>query len=218
MAVCFFFYSVLRLGGKTMTVRILGSLALGIFVGLLFLSPENLTHVALISDWALALLLFTVGYDLGRDQELGKKIKELPKTALAVPFLIALGSIAGTMLVGSLFRLASGESAAIGAGFGWYSLSAVIISQTYDVALGALALLTNIFREILAIILIPFIARRFGFLPAVGPGGATTMDVTLPIIAKNCDAQTTLIAFYSGTVLTALVPIVVPLIIRYLAQ
>ncbi|HBG01783.1 MAG TPA: hypothetical protein DDW87_09455, partial [Firmicutes bacterium] len=78
------------------------------------------------------------------------------------------------------------------------------IAQTYDVTLGALALLTNVFREVFAILLIPLIAKNIGKLPAVAPGGATTMDVTLPIIAQNTDAQTTLIAFYSGTVLSAL--------------
>ena len=41
------------------------------------------------------------------------------------------------------------------------------------------------------------------------------MDVTLPIISRNTDAQTTIAAFYSGTVLTLLVPIIVPLLIKW---
>jgi len=63
-------------------------------------------------------------------------------------------------------------------------------------------------------LLIPLIARTAGRLAAVAPGGATAMDVTLPIISQSTDAQTTLVAFYSGTVLSALVPVVVPLIIQ----
>lgn len=199
-----------------MTIQIVGSLIVGILCGLFLLPEGSVTSIQLITDGALALLLFTVGFDLGQDKDLGKKIKDLPKIALAVPFLVAIGSIVGVLLVNLVLRLAPGDVALVGAGFGWYSLSAVIIAQSYDVTLGALALLTNVAREVLAIILIPFIARKFGSLAAVAPGGATAMDVTLPIISQNTDAQTTLIAFYSGTVLTASVPFLVPLIIRIL--
>ncbi|MDI9421969.1 MAG: lysine exporter LysO family protein [Bacillota bacterium] len=197
-----------------MTARILTSLALGILAGL-FLLPEGYIGVmGSITDLSLALLLFTIGFNLGHDRDLWKKIKDLPRISLVVPVLIALGSLAGAMVVGFMICLPWGDAALVGAGFGWYSLAGVIISQTYDVTLGALALLANVFREILAILLIPLIARTAGRLAAVAPGGATAMDVTLPIISQSTDAQTTLVAFYSGTVLSALVPVVVPLIIQ----
>ena len=201
-----------------MTLKILSSLVLGFFAGL-FLLPEGLPSVLEpVTDISLAVLLFAVGFDLGRDGELGRKIRDLPRISLAVPFVIALGSIIGAVLAGLAIQIPVGDSALAGAGFGWDSLSAVIITQDYDVTIGALALLTNVFREIFAILSIPYIAKRVGFLPAIAPGGATAMDVTLPIIAQNTDAQTTLIAFYSGTVLSALVPFVVPLIIALLQR
>ena len=199
-----------------MTLKILGSLVLGLFCGLFLLPERAAGYVQLITDGSLALLLFAIGFDLGQDTDLRQKIKDLPKMSLAVPFLIAVGSLAGAIVAGFFVRLPVGDAALVGAGFGWYSLSAVIIAQTYDVTLGALALLTNVFREVLALILIPIIATKLGQVPAVAPGGATAMDVTLPIISRNTDAQTTLIAFYSGTVLSALVPFVVPLLIRLL--
>jgi uncharacterized membrane protein YbjE (DUF340 family) len=198
------------------TLSIVASLAAGIAAGL-FLLPEGMAGVIQpISDLSLAVLLFAVGFDLGRDAKLGQKIKDLPKITLAVPFLIALGSVAGAALFSFLVGISPGDAALVGAGFGWYSLSAVIIAQTYDLGLGALALLTNVSRELLAFLLIPVIARRLGYLPAVAPGGATAMDVTLPIVSKSTNAQTALVAFYSGTVLSILVPIVVPLLIRLL--
>lgn len=199
-----------------MTVKIIGSLLAGILSGFLLLPKGSLGSIQWITDGALALLLLTVGYDLGQDQDLGKKIKGLPKIALTIPFLIALGSMLGAAVVSLGIALPVGEGTLIGSGFGWYSLSAVLIAQTYDVTLGALALLTNVFREVFAILLIPFIAKKISPTMAVAPGGATTMDVTLPIISQNTDAQTTLIAFYSGTVLTAIVPILVPIMIRLL--
>ncbi len=197
-----------------MTLSISASLVLGIIMGLFFL-PEGIANlIGSIGEISLAVLLFTVGFDLGRDANLGQKIKDLPKITLAVPFLVALGSIIGASLFSFLIGISPGDAALAGAGFGWYSLSAVIIAQTYDLTLGALALLTNVSREILAFLLIPLVAKKVGYLPAVAPGGATAMDVTLPIIARNTDAQTTLAAFYSGTVLSILVPIVIPLLIQ----
>ncbi|NLJ80457.1 MAG: lysine exporter LysO family protein [Firmicutes bacterium] len=38
-----------------------------------------------------------------------------------------------------------------------------------SVGIGALTLVTNVFREILAILAIPFVAKKFGFIPAVAP-------------------------------------------------
>jgi uncharacterized membrane protein YbjE (DUF340 family) len=199
-----------------MTYTIPGSLVLGFLSGL-FLLPKGLADVlGSLTDYSLAVLLFAVGFELGRDAQLGQKIKDLPKTYLAVPFVIAIGSLAGAILGGLALRVPVGDAALAGAGFGWYSLSALIITQTYDMTLGALALLTNVFREVLAFLLIPFIAKRLGNLPAIAPGGATAMDVTLPIIARHTDPRTTLVAFYSGTVLSSLVPICVPFIIKLL--
>jgi uncharacterized membrane protein YbjE (DUF340 family) len=40
--------------------------------------------------------------------------------------------------------------------------------------------------------------------------------VTLPIVAANTDAQTAILAFYSGTVLSILVPIVIPFLVQLL--
>lgn len=198
-----------------MTWKILTSLAAGVLYGLV-LQVQNGELLGLVSDLALAALLFTVGFSLGEDRDLWKKVKGLPRISLAVPFLVALGSILGAVFAGLLCSIEPGEAALVGAGFGWYSLSAVLIAQSYDLTLGTLALLTNIFREILAILLIPTVAERLGKAAAVAPGGATAMDVTLPIVAANTDAQTAILAFYSGTVLSILVPIVIPFLVQLL--
>lgn len=198
-----------------MTIKILVYLISGILCGMFLLPSKIIAILDPITTGALGLLLFSVGFSLGTDQELKEKIKSLPRITLAVPFVIALGSIVGPWLTASLVKLTRGEAALVGAGFGWYSLSSIIISQTYDVGLGTLALLSNIFRELLAFLLTPLIAKKVGNLPAVALGGATTMDVTLPIVAKNTDPKTTLVAFYSGTVLTILVPLVLSLLLRF---
>ncbi|HHW72345.1 MAG TPA: lysine exporter LysO family protein [Firmicutes bacterium] len=196
-----------------MTWKILSSLAAGLLCGFFLRVPEG-EIVGLAPDLALAALVFAVGFSLGEDEQLWAKVKALPKALLAVPFLIAAGSILGAVAVGPLCSVPPAEAALVGAGFGWYSLSGVLVSQSCGAALGTLTLLANIFRETLAILFTAVVAKRFGNAVAVAPGGATAMDVTLPIVAASTDPQTALLAFYSGTVLSILVPIVIPFLAK----
>jgi len=48
-------------------------------------------------------------------------------------------------------------------------------------------------------------------LAAVAPGGATTMDKTLPLNARTTDADTAVIALVNGTTLSAMVPLLIGL-------
>ena len=166
-----------------------------------------------ITTYALAALLFGVGVDLGKNKEIFVQLKNLGWQILALPFLIAVGSIVGAIIIGLFIGLSSNEAAAVGAGFGWYSLSGVILSKLHSVELGSIAFLANVFRELITIISLPFVVKYFGKLTAIAPGGATTMDVTLPIIKKTAGDETVIPAFFSGAVLSILVPILVPFLI-----
>jgi uncharacterized membrane protein YbjE (DUF340 family) len=89
-----------------------------------------------------------------------------------------------------------------------------MLSQLHSPALGALAFLTNVCRELLAVVISPFLAKRCHYLLAVAPGGATTMDTTLPLISQCTDTQTTLVAFVNGVLLSSLVPVLVPVLLN----
>ena len=45
----------------------------------------------------------------------------------------------------------------MGAGLGWYSLSGALLTRLHSPELGALAFLSNVLREILAILLMPLL-------------------------------------------------------------
>lgn len=94
----------------------------------------------------------------------------------------------------------------------WYSLSAIMITP-YSKELSVLAFLTNVCREVFAIVLIPLVAKYIGSEEAIAPSGATAMDTTLPIISKATDARTAIIAFITGFILTLSVPILVTLLL-----
>ncbi|OGO76971.1 MAG: hypothetical protein A2Y23_03510 [Clostridiales bacterium GWB2_37_7] len=195
-----------------MSLSIILSVAIGIFAGL-FIFPEAFAqNISLVIDIGLSLLLFFVGMDIGRNKEIFKQIKAMGYRILLIPFGVALGSITGSVLGGFALGLPINESAAIGAGFGWYTLSAIELSK-YSVETGALAFITNVSREVIALISIPYIAKYIGKLEAIAPAGATAMDTSLPIISKSTDANTAVVSFITGVVLSTLVPILVPILI-----
>ncbi|GAB6100362.1 lysine exporter LysO family protein [Halanaerocella petrolearia] len=198
-----------------MLISIIIVIIIGILLGHSIIPSLWIDSLSSLSTILLAFLLLGVGIDLGRNQELLHKLKEFGLKIILVPIFIALGSIIGTVLSGKLLGMPFNESSAIGAGFGWYSLSGVLLTKIYSAKLGALAFLTNVFREVIAIVLIPVMARLGAKVSIVAPGGATTMDTTLPLISKTVDqTKIVVISFISGAVLSALVPILVPLLIK----
>lgn len=197
-----------------MIAAILVPLTLGVAAGYFGLLPPAFAgQLEGLITWALTLLVFAVGVDLGGRREAIKELLTLGAGALLVPVGVALGSLGGTMLMGLLLGLKWNEGAAIGAGFGWYSLSGVLITELHSVRLGTLAFLTNVLRELASILILPWVYRYLGALAAVAPGGATTMDVTLPVVVKVAGEEMGLVAFASGFILSLVVPVLVPLLL-----
>jgi len=128
-----------------------------------------------------------------------------------IPLGTAAGSLIGGLAAGLAFGMRPGTALAVSSGFGWYSLSGVMLTRLDGPITGSIAFLANIMREIAALILIPLLARtRFPYT-AIGAGGATAMDVTLPLIEKSCGPRSVGFAMASGAVLSLAVPVLVPL-------
>jgi uncharacterized membrane protein YbjE (DUF340 family) len=195
-----------------MSFSIILAVVAGIISGLFIFPDTFAVHIGLIIDIGLCLLLFFVGMDIGRNKEILNQIKSNGYKILLIPCGVALGSIIGSILGGFALGLPINESSAIGAGFGWYSLSAIELSK-YSAETGALAFITNVCREVFALVSIPYIAKYIGRFEAIAPAGATAMDTSLPVIAKATDANTAIVSFITGVVLSTLVPILVPLLI-----
>ena len=64
----------------------------------------------------------------------------------------------------------------------------------------------DLFRELVAILLMYVIGQRWAEI-AIGTGGATTMDTTLPIVKQTCPPAALPLALVSGFFLTLLAPI-----------
>jgi len=193
-----------------MSIAILAVLVLGIGAG--YLLPENISGlIDSASSYMLLVLLFSVGIDMGLNKEVFTRIKELGFKILLIPFGVVVGSLCGGLLTSFLVNLPVKDSLAVSAGLGWYSLSGILITEAGNPVAGTIAFLSNVFREMLTFIVVPFIASHMNYYCAIAPAGATAMDTTLGIISRNTDATVAVLSFVSGVICTLLVPVLVPI-------
>jgi len=132
--------------------------------------------------------------------------------SLALPLLTIFGTLLGSSIIPLFFDIDLSEALAVGAGFGWYSLSGVLISDLGDPVLGSIAFLSNLFRESAAFLLIPLLAGFGKQRAAISVCGATSMDVTLPMVEKFCGVDYVPLSLAHGILLTLVVPFLVPIL------
>jgi len=192
-------------------MALLGGLALGVF----FVDPVRVELFRRLGDVVLYGLIFLVGFDLSRSSFLFKRPSQFFRF-LWLPMGSLLGSLLGIVVLFLFLDLDYSimEMAAVGAGMGWYSFSGVFLTQAVSPAVGALAFTTNFLREILIFLFAALMARYGDWVPVAG-AGATAMDSTLPLLAKVSEGEAVLPAMISGGVLTALVPLLLPLLVGF---
>ena len=163
-----------------------------------------------LTTWLLYLLLFLIGAQLVKNNVSLKETLAHPETIL-LPLGTIIGSLLGGLAAAPLLMITPGKALALVSGFGWYSLSGVIITDMGDPVLGSAGFLINLMRESIALVTIPFIARTRYPNIAIGVAGATSMDVTLPLIEKSCGDEIVPLSISSGAILSLAVPFLVPI-------
>ena len=163
-----------------------------------------------LSTYVLYALMFCVGITLGSDTALAGRVRRLDPRLALLPVMTAVGTLAGAALSTLLLPpLTAGDTMAVGAGFGYYSLSSIFIADFRGAELGTVALLCNVMRELFTLLAAPLVARWFGPLAAVSIGGATTFDTTLPIITQSAGKPYAVVSIFHGCVLDFSVPFLV---------
>ncbi len=192
-------------------ILLLSSVVVGVVAGrfLNFQVPDNLFTILLM------ILVFVVGIDIGSEENILKKIKVNLKIIVLQSFFMMVGSLVVVSILSFFTQLTLKESLLAASGFGWYSLSAIMITDLYSPLLGAISFTSNVIREVIAIVIIP-IAAKFSKLGAVSIAGATSMDTLLGIISKSTDKESTLIGFGQGVIVSSCVPLVISLIYNLL--
>ena len=183
--------------------------AVGVACGVLHLIPEGFVN-GRTSFFVLCALMFSVGMSIGCDSATLRSFRQLNPRLALLPFVTIVGTLAGSMASSLVLpHRTLTDCLALGSGMGYYSLSSIFITEYRGAELGTVALLTNIFRELAALLLAPFIVRHFGKLAPISVGGATTMDTTLPVITRSVGSQYVVLSVFHGFVTDFSVPFLV---------
>ena len=157
------------------------------------------------SNWALMLLLFFIGIQM-RNSGMTLRQILINGWALKIAATLVISSWIGGLLAGWLLGYPWYQGLALSSAFGWYSLSGILVGGELGPIMGSAAFLNDLVRELLAIVLIPLLMRRHASA-AIGLGGATALDFTLPVIQKAGGIQVVPVAVVSGFILSLLGPV-----------
>ena len=181
----------------------------GVLLGRFVDIPAILTAEA-PTLYVLYILMFLVGISIGSDKKALQALKQQNLKIVLVPLATVIGTLIGSALISfALSGRSITDCLAVGSGFGYYSLSSIFSTQYKGAELGTIALVSNIMRELLALLAAPLLVRYFGKLAPISVGGATTADTTLPIITKFCGKEFVVISIVHGITVDLSVPFLV---------
>lgn len=195
--------------GKKARVSLLGSpkqvgcVVLGFLAGKAFhaywLPPES------AGTYCLMLLVFLVGIQL-RSSGITLRQVLVNRRGVQTSVLLAASSLLGGLLFAALMPEVSwSKGLALASAFGWYSLSGIVMTEAYGPVWGSIALLNDLSREFFALVFIPALMRRHPSA-AVGVGGATSLDFTLPVIQSSGGLQVVPLAISFGFIINVTAP------------
>lgn len=149
---------------------------------------------------SLYFLLFMAGVNMGSNPQLRNLLGGLHPSILLLPLCSIAGSLVFCALGGFLYGLLPSagdwkpaDFLAVGSGMGYYSLSSVLIASLKEAAYGpalsaslaAIALLSNVLREVVALVAAPLFYRIGGPYAPVAAAGATAADVCCPVLMRT---------------------------------
>ena len=171
-----------------------------------------------ISLYILYALMLQVGISIGSNKNLKQIVRQIRLKMLVIPLATIIGTLLFSALASLLLsRWSVFECMAVGSGFAYYSLSSILITQFKEPSiglqlateLGTIALLANIFREMMALLGTPLIRKYFGKLAPISAAGVNSMDVLLPTITRYSGKEVIPIAIFHGILIDLSVPVFV---------
>jgi uncharacterized membrane protein YbjE (DUF340 family) len=187
-------------GSLAQVVCVVIGMVIGYFLPEGYLPPENTMTVLLM------ILILLVGIGLKGS---GITLKEvlLNRRGVEMSVIFTFAVLAGGLFFALLFSEVSWtKGLALASGFGWYSLSAIVMTEAYGAIWGSVALFNDLIREFFALIFIPVFMRKSPSA-SVGLGGATSLDFTLPIIQQSGGLKVVPLAISFGFLINIVSPV-----------
>lgn len=194
-----------RLAMALESLQLCGVVLIGFLIGLSGL--PFLQHATEASEYTLIFLLFLIGIQL-RNNGMTLRQIVLNRRGMMVAVVVMVSSLLGGIINAFILDLPLKTGLAMASGFGWYSLSGILLTESYGPVIGSAAFFNDLARELLAIMLIPGLVRR-SRSTALGLCGATSMDFTLPVLQRSGGVEIVPAAIVHGFILSLLVPILI---------
>lgn len=162
-----------------------------------------LQHATDASEYTLIFLLFLVGIQL-RNSGMTLRQILLNRRGMLIALVVVASSMVAGVINAFLLGLPIKTGLAMASGFGWYSLSGILLTDAYGPVIGSATFFNDLARELIAIMLIPGMVRR-SRSTALGLCGATSMDFTLPVLQRSGGVEMVPPAIVHGFILSLLV-------------
>lgn len=185
------------------SLKLCGVVVLGFALGLT--GMNFLIHATEASEYTLIFLLFLIGIQL-RNNGMTLRQIVLNRRGMIVAVLVVGSSLVGGVINAFILDLPIRTGLAMASGFGWYSLSGILMTESYGPVIGSATFFNDLARELVAIMLIPGLVRR-SRSAALGLCGATSMDFTLPVLQRSGGLEMVPAAIVHGFILSLLVPL-----------
>lgn len=189
------------------SLKLCGVVVAGFLLGLT--QWHWLTYASEASEAALICLLVLVGAQLGNSSMTLRQII-LNRRGLMVATVVGVASLGGGIIAAFILGLPLKTGLAMASGYGWYSLSGIVLTDSFGPIIGSAAFFNDLARELCAIMLIPTLVRN-SRSSALGLCGATSMDFTLPVLQRSGGIDMVPPAVVHGFVLSLVAPILMAL-------
>lgn len=186
-----------------------GFILAGILAGWLLLGGHEAAWLDTALTVSLVFLYTGVGVSLASNKSVFGYIRKLGLRILFLPLAIFLGCMLGGFLAGLVLGVPTAWSVTSASGMGYYSLTGAFMTETWGIEAGTYGFIVNVSRDVFTVLQLPVLIRISKGSP-IASGAAGCMDTMLVPVSRYVGPELSLVALISGTILTFVVPVWLP--------
>lgn len=187
------------------------SIVTGLFAGIFLRSVLSPSVTDSFFTAALIVLYICVGISQGANKEVFFYLKRIGLKVILISIAILLGSLIGGIVSGIILKLPLYISVTSAAGMSFYSITGAYMTQRYGIEIGTYGFIVNVMREFFTVLTMPLLIKISLGAPIAG-GAAGNMDTMLAPITKFVGIRLSLVTLITGTILTFIVPLILPVV------
>ena len=200
-----------KTGFSPLIILMPACIVIGITAGYFWLQDMSRGILDTALTISLIFLYTGVGVSLAENKEVFQYIKRLGARVLFMPAAIFAGCICGGLISGLLLGLPLSYSVISASGMGYYSLTGAFMTETFGIEAGTYGFIVNVSRDVFTVALLPILSKISKGSP-IASGAAGCMDTMLVPVTRAVGPELGMVALISGTILTFVVPVWLPVI------